>query len=91
MNDMDGMDSYLGICLKNWAAQQQPPVDGRERLLRSLASSPAQPKNSYITRLWQRIFAPQPVYRPSNNWLLVPFTQSRAWSFHIADTLYKVA
>lgn len=91
MNDNDGMDSYLGICIKNWAAQHQPPADGREKLLRSIVAAPAQPEISPIRRFFMRWFAPQPIYRPTGNWLLVPFTQSRAWSFHIAGMIRQVA
>ncbi len=39
------MDVFLGRCLKNWAAQQAPPADGRERLLRA-ASGQAQDKQA---------------------------------------------
>jgi hypothetical protein len=35
----DAMDGYIQQALKNWAAEQKPPVNGRARLL-LLASSP---------------------------------------------------
>jgi len=36
----DAMDSYIQQALKNWAAKQQPPANGRARLL-LLAANPA--------------------------------------------------
>lgn len=39
------MDVFLGRCLKNWAAHQAPPADGRERLLRA-ASGQTQEKKA---------------------------------------------
>jgi hypothetical protein len=42
----DAMDSYIQQALKNWAAEQQPPANGRARLL-LLASSPSA-QRSYL-------------------------------------------
>jgi hypothetical protein len=36
----DAIDSYIQQALKNWAAKQQPPANGRARLL-LVASNPA--------------------------------------------------
>ncbi len=38
----DAMDGYLRQALKNWAAEQQPPANGRARLLLLAASPSAQ-------------------------------------------------
>jgi hypothetical protein len=38
----DAMDGYIRQALKNWAAEQQPPANGRARLLLLAASPSAQ-------------------------------------------------
>jgi hypothetical protein len=40
-DEVDGIDIYLGRCLKNWAAQYQPPADARDTLLQQAALSSA--------------------------------------------------
>lgn len=42
----DLFDSYLKRGLKNWAAQHQPPSDGRQRLLKMAALPLAYPDRS---------------------------------------------
>ena len=81
------MDVYIGRCMKNWAAFQKPAQGGRERLLRVASIRP----DLYRTRLGlpiastlKSLFYPQPVMDSEADWLFVPFTQSRVWSFHLA-------
>ena len=38
----DSMDGYVRQALKNWAVEQQPPANGRARLLLLAASPSAQ-------------------------------------------------
>jgi hypothetical protein len=38
----DAIDGYIQQALKNWAAEQQPPANGRARLLLLAASPSAQ-------------------------------------------------
>jgi hypothetical protein len=38
----DSMDGYIRQALKNWAVEQQPPANGRARLLLLAASPSAQ-------------------------------------------------
>jgi hypothetical protein len=42
----DAIDGYIQQALKNWAAQQRPPANGRARLL-LLASSPSAQRAYY--------------------------------------------
>jgi len=42
----DAVDSYIQQAMKNWAAEQQPPANGRARLL-LLASSPSAQRSFY--------------------------------------------
>ena len=81
----DEMDFYLSRCVKNWAAQQQPPPGGRTRLLET-ASSPAIEQRRYFDRLLYAInlwlFTPDHTYH-NHEWSIGPITQSRAWSFHL--------
>lgn len=42
----DAIDSYIQQAIKNWAAEQQPPANGRARLL-LLASSPSAQRSFY--------------------------------------------
>jgi hypothetical protein len=77
MNDQ--MDSYLSRCLKNWAARSRPPVDGKEKLLRAAVLDKRAAGSEFYS---------QPGYYPDprNEYSLVPITQSRMWSFHMAMT-----
>lgn len=42
----DAIDSYIQQAIKNWTAEQQPPANGRARLL-LLASSPSAQRTFY--------------------------------------------
>jgi hypothetical protein len=81
MND-EG-DTYLGRCVKNWAAGRQPPADGRERLL-SQARQETQEQHSisrgkfrqFIDKLWSyESFGVPGNYRA--NWYIPPYRRTQ--------------
>ena len=85
--DDDDMDVYLGRCLKNWSAQYQPPVNGRERLLRKASRPPVQQQRQlerFITSLKNRYHYPEQYEYPGNTVILGPQSQSLAWTFQLA-------
>lgn len=82
----DAIDNYLRQSIKNWAAQQKPPPNGRSRLL--LVASSAVNK---LTRLGDTFeehshFVP---HRPASQqipfWLFEPLNRSSLWSLDIAS------
>lgn len=83
----DEMDLYLSRCLKNWAARYQPPLRGKERLLRAIVS----PRWIFARRsVASRAVARE--YNHSNQAVYLPgimmrgsFTLSLAWPVHIAS------
>ena len=87
----DEMDVYLNRYLKNWAVQLRPPADGREQLMQKAAAPPAEQEMSYLHALLNKLLSRSTSYHPHCGYLFGPFTQSRAWSFHIAATLRQVA
>jgi hypothetical protein len=88
----DAMDSFISRCLKNWAAHQAPPADGKERLLQA-AQLPLPPVKHFIGRIWlDRIFSTQVPQRMfEDDVLTIPFTQSRILSFHLTTSIRFVA
>lgn len=80
----DDMDLYLSRCLKNWAAQQQPPANQRARLL-LLATAPAPEyfDESDLDPLVvpKRFTAPREFFHPYVDRSVTPF--SLVWAFHI--------
>ena len=83
------VDAYLSRCVKNWAAHNSAPENGRELLLRAARIQPEifdSHRIFSINQLFKSIFYNQPIVEPDPDWLFVPFTQSRLWSFHVATT-----
>ena len=81
------MDAYVSRCMKNWAASQSLPSGSRERLLRAAEIRPDLYRvrlGAPLSELIKALFYTQQVIEPEPDWLFVPFTQSRLWSFHIA-------
>jgi hypothetical protein len=87
----DAMDSFISRSLKNWAARQSPPSDGKERLLRAAQVPP--PVKQFIVRIWlDKLFSYKvPLRTFDDDIMTVPFTQSRIWSFHITTSIRFVA
>lgn len=87
--DEHQVDDYVGRSLKNWAVQQPLPVDGRERLLRAARIRPEMfdgRRLPEVGKFLKSFFNAQPALEYQPDWLFVPFTQSRLWSFHVATT-----
>jgi hypothetical protein len=85
----DELDRYLGRSLKNWSAQYQPPVDGRQRLLRRASYPPYQQQkrlSRWISILKNRYFYPEQSTLHHSDWLIVPVTHSSSWSFQLATS-----
>ncbi len=61
----DAMDSYIQQALKNWAADQQPPANGRARLL-LLAASPSAQRTYYESQQAASRDNTKPVSKPVN-------------------------
>jgi hypothetical protein len=85
----DGRDAYLSRYLKNWAVQQQPAADSRERLLRMAAGSPLPCKPTAFSA-FKTFIKPKNLDRPPLDRFAIPMTQSNIWSFHIALELRLV-
>lgn len=83
---IDDIDRYLAVCLKNWAAQQQPDSTLREQVIHQAAIPPMEGKNSIVRALWDWYLFHSAFRMPPGDWFFEPFTQSRAWSFHMATT-----
>jgi hypothetical protein len=85
----NGMDRYIGRCLKNWTAKYHPPVDGRMKLLRK-ASLPTFTRHSHpfsdqlANFLNHYSMANEQFYYPRQWQIAGPFTQSLIFSFHLA-------
>ena len=82
----DEMDIYLGRCMKNWAADRNPPVESRGRLIRAAASLPVQQERR-ITRMLNVIrdrflYSPDGFYSYyADEWSRSPVTQSSVWYY----------
>jgi hypothetical protein len=81
----DAIDNYLRRNLKNWAAQQKPPPNGRSRLL-LVASSTAHKLMRLGDRFEQRShFVPNRASaQPIPFWLFDPINRSALLSLEIA-------
>ena len=81
----DAIDNYLQQSLKNWAAQQKPPPNGRARLL-LVASSTANKLMRLGDKFEQRShFIPKKSStQPIPFWLFEPMNRSALWSLDIA-------
>lgn len=88
------MDEFLSRKMKNWAAQQRPPGDGRERLLEAaalqavsmkvVAETPATPRLEW---LWVVLdYFNFPVQED----IIRPLTHTSMWSFHLAVSSLRV-
>jgi hypothetical protein len=83
----DAMDVYVRQCLKNWAVQQQPPENGRARLLLKAASIDVQLNNETLSRLDRDgHFYPLASSQSPSERIVEPFSQSRLWVLHITLT-----
>ena len=87
------VDSYLSRSLKNWAARQTLPEDGRERLLRAAASTPVllvQNERLSIFDFFIRYFAAQTrdykFISPLHDAVVTPYSQSQVWSMELASS-----
>jgi hypothetical protein len=85
MNDAN--DVYVRQCLKNWAAQQQPPANGRARLLLKVSSPEAPSRNDTLSRMDKdgHYYALASSQSPSER-IVEPFSQSRLWVLHMTLT-----
>ncbi len=79
------MDQYLQRSLKNWAAQQQPPVKTRSRLLFA-ASANAQSSSDSIAREAELIFLQDDGPHPKN---LLPVPFDPFWVMHISTPILR--
>ena len=61
----DAMDGYVQQALKNWAAEQKPPVNGRARLL-LLAASPSAQRVYFENQQAACLDIAKPAHRPIN-------------------------
>ncbi len=87
----DDIDIYLSKYLKNWAARQQPPVNGR-RILLEKAASPLLQRQWRVTRLFTWIdtlctYPAQETLYYRNEWSMDPVTKSHIWSSHLITNI----
>jgi hypothetical protein len=61
----DATDRYIQQALKNWAAEQQPPANGRARLL-LLAASPSAQRAYFESQQAASLDIAKPFSRPVN-------------------------
>lgn len=89
----DDIDIYLSRCLKSWAGLQKPAVLTRDQLLKKavLPVEPVEGRSLLHSILKQHYPSQQHAYRPFNDWLLGPFTQSRTYLLHTATPFRVVA
>jgi hypothetical protein len=80
----DPMDRRIGQILKNWAAEQQPPANGRARLL-LLASSPEAQKDQTraVLRSTQTPASLASACPPSAR-AIEPLNQTKLWASYFA-------
>ena len=85
----NGMDRYIGRCLKNWTAKYNPPVDGRAKLIRIASLPPfnqqAHPFSEQLSTFLNRYSTVNDHFYYPRQWQITgPFTQSLIFSFHLA-------
>lgn len=81
----DAIDNYLRQSIKNWAAQQKPPPNGRSRLL--LVASSAVNKLTRLGDTYEERSHFVPIRSSSHQipfWLFEPLNRSMLWSLDIA-------
>lgn len=79
----DAVDVYIRQGLKNWAARQQPPANGRARLLLKAASlaiilEQLQPREKIDARFMHPALA-----RSLSDQIVDPISQSMFWSLQV--------
>lgn len=84
----DELDVYLGRCMKNWAADRDPPAESRRQLLKAAASLPEKQERrlpQLFSGIRDRFFAsPDNFYAYHHDeWSRMPIMQSSAWYFHV--------
>jgi hypothetical protein len=86
----DPIDSYLSRTLKNWTAQQQPPVNGRARLLLLAAAAPVIENKAMESSLSRADhdghFVPLASSRTPVEQTFQPLRQPRLWMMHMSLT-----
>jgi hypothetical protein len=85
----DDMDVYLSRCLKNWAADNKPPVSSRSSLLRAAKSKPVQRDRQIVhamVTICSLFFGREWVYA-EEEWQFGPHLNSRNWSYHISSNV----
>lgn len=85
----DPSDRYVSLLIKSWAADECPPIDGRKRLLRGLQASRITYSSRRPVSIKMRSTFIHQIVLP---WLFGdkwygPYTQTKAWSFHLAADL----
>ncbi len=86
----NGIDRYIGRCLKNWTAKYQPPLNGRARLIHQAGLAPALPVShpfaKQITDFLNRYSSVNDQFYYPRQWQITgPFTQSLIFSLHIQN------
>jgi hypothetical protein len=85
----DPFDREMRQRLQRWALNQELPATGRQRLLNAAAQPLATEPSRFLLWLEKWSPAPRSSYRPFGERLVGPFTQTKAWSFHLA-TSYRL-
>jgi hypothetical protein len=85
----NGMDRYIGRCLKNWTANYLPPADGRAKLIRKAGLPPftrnSHPLSEQLSIFLNRYSSVNDQFYYPRQWQITgPFTQSLVFSFHLA-------
>jgi hypothetical protein len=85
----DEIDNYVERSLKNWAARQRPPADGRQRLLQA-APKPVLQKQNILAQLLSILFNPNDPFERNhyfqNEWEMGPAFSSMVSTFHFASS-----
>ncbi len=79
----DVVDVYIQQGLKNWAARQQPPANGRARLLLKAASLASKVEQPQPREKIDARFLPPALARSLSDQIFDPFYQSRVWSLQV--------
>jgi hypothetical protein len=83
------VDTYISVSLKNWAANQEPPPTGRERLLhQARISTLIREKSMYPKFFFTRKSL---AAHSSNGFIGGDFSTVRLWSLNVATGLRIVA
>jgi hypothetical protein len=83
----DDIDDYVERSLKNWAARQRSPADGRQRLLLA-APIPVLQEKTKLAQLLSILINPNDPFErtiyPQCEWEMGPALSSIASTFHFA-------